>query len=62
MGRVEDRRLKRHHIEPHYRSREILETMIRAAGFEIVTVEPAATPTEEFWFIADRFAPVERLP
>ena len=57
MRWIEERRLKRHRLSPRYRSREALETMIRAAGFEIVTVEGPAVPrSEEFWFIADRRA------
>jgi predicted exporter/SAM-dependent methyltransferase len=62
MRWIEERRLKRHRLSPRYRSRELLETMIRAAGFEIVTVEPAAPLSEESWFVADRRAPGERSP
>jgi hypothetical protein len=56
IRRVEELRLKLHRRSPHYRSRDDLETMIRAAGFQIVTVEPAARLNEEIWFVADRCA------
>ncbi len=62
MRWIEERRLKRHRLSPCYRSREHLETMIRAAGFEIVTMEQAAPLSEEIWFIADRRAPGETSP
>jgi len=62
MRWIEERRLKRHRLSPRYRSRELLETMICAAGFEIATVEPAAPHSEESWFVADRRAPGETLP
>ena len=43
--------------------REDLETMIRAAGFQIVTVEgPAVLRSAEFWFIADKRPPGETSP
>jgi SAM-dependent methyltransferase len=57
MRRLEEFRLRRHRLPPHYRTCEALETMIRAAGFQIETVEPAAPRSEEWWFIA-----VRRLP
>jgi len=60
--RIEERRLKRHRIMPRYRSREALETLIRAAGFAIVTVEPAERISDEFWFIADRCTDGETAP
>ena len=62
LGWIEELRLKRHRLSPCYRSRETLETMIRAAGFEIVAVEPAAPQSEESWFIADRRASGETSP
>jgi SAM-dependent methyltransferase len=62
MWRIEELRLKRHRLSPRYRSRDLLATMIRAAGFEIVTVEPAAPLGEEIWFVADRRAPGETSP
>ncbi len=63
MRRIEEHRLKRHRLSPRYRSREVLETMIRAAGFKIVTVEgPAVQRREEFWFVADRDASGETSP
>jgi SAM-dependent methyltransferase len=60
LGRIEELRLKRHRLTPRYRSRELLETIICTAGFEIVAVESAAPLSEEFWFIADRCAPGEK--
>jgi hypothetical protein len=54
MRRLEEFRMRRHRLPPHYRTREALETMIRAAGFQIETVEPAAPGSEEVWFVADR--------
>ena len=63
MRRIEELRLKRHRLSPRYRSREVLETMIRAAGFEIVDGGGPAVPrSEEFWFVADRRAPGETSP
>ena len=63
MRWIEEYRLKRQRLSPHYRSREVLETMIRAAGFEIVAVEgPAVRRSEEFWFVADRRVPGETAP
>ncbi|MHB8910646.1 MAG: methyltransferase domain-containing protein [Syntrophales bacterium] len=62
LRRIEELRLKRHRLSPRYRSRETLETMIRAAGFEIAAVEPAAPRSEESWFIADRSAPGATSP
>ena len=63
MRRIEEHRLKRQGLSSHYRSREVLEMMIRAAGFEIAAVEgPAVRRSEEFWFVADRRAPGETSP
>lgn len=62
LWRIEELRLKRHGLSPRYRSREALETMIRAAGFEIVTAESAVPLSGEFWFVADRSAPGEGSP
>lgn len=54
MRRLEEFRLRRHRLSPHYRTREDLTAMIRTAGFQIETVEPAAPRSEEWWFIADQ--------
>jgi len=54
MRRMAERRLKRLCLLPHCRSREAIEAMIRAAGFEIETIEAAATGSEEVWFVAER--------
>jgi len=54
MRRLEEFRLRRHRLSPHYRTREALETIIRTAGFQIETVESAALGSGEWWFVADR--------
>ncbi len=54
MRVLEGFRLRRQGLTPRYRSREAVEAMIRAAGFRIETVEPAAPASGEAWFIADR--------
>ena len=54
MRRLEALRLKRHGMSTHYRSRDGLETMLRAAGFQVAAVEAASPDSEERWFIADR--------
>jgi len=54
MRRLEALRLKRHGMSPHYRGRDGMETMLRAAGFQVETVETASPGSEEYWFIADR--------
>jgi uncharacterized protein len=54
MRRLEEFRLRRHRLEPHYRSRDTIEAMIRATGFGIETVEAAAPGSEEAWFVAER--------
>ncbi len=62
LRRIEELRLKRHRISPRYRSRETLEATIRAAGFDMVTVEEDVPPRGELWFVADRRAPGETAP
>ena len=54
MRRLEALRLKRHGMSAHYRSRDGLETMLRAAGFQVSAVGAASPGSEEHWFIADR--------
>lgn len=54
MRRLEALRLKRHGMSTHYRSRDGLETMLGAAGFQVAAVEAASPGSEEHWFIADR--------
>ena len=55
--RIEEFRLKLHHMYPPYRTQPILETMIIAAGFEIVAIERDTPEGEEVWFVADRPLP-----
>jgi len=57
MRRLEEFRLRRHRLPPHYRTREALEAMVCTAGFQIETFEPAASRSEEVWFVADRPLP-----
>ncbi|MFH2075921.1 MAG: class I SAM-dependent methyltransferase, partial [Pseudomonadota bacterium] len=54
MRKLEELRLKRNSLKPHYRSRDTIEAVIRAAGFQIETVESAAPDSEEVWFVAER--------
>jgi SAM-dependent methyltransferase len=62
LRRIEELRLKRHRLSPRYRSREVLEMMIRNAGFAVGAVEPAAPLSGELWFVADRRASREGSP
>jgi len=54
MRRLKELPLRRHGLSPHYRTREALEAMIRAAGFQVETVEPKSPGSEECWFVAVR--------
>ena len=54
MRRLEELRLKRFGLSPHYRSRDAIEVMIRATGLGIEDVEAAAPGSEEVWFVAER--------
>jgi hypothetical protein len=62
MRALEEFRLRRLGLTPHYRSREGIEATIHAAGFRIETVEPSAPASEEIWFVAERSAPGEAKP
>ncbi len=52
MGRLEELRLKSHHLKPHYRTPAGLEALIVAAGFHMEEIRIAAPASEEFWFVA----------
>jgi len=54
MRRLKELPLRRHRLSPHYRTREALEAMIRAAGFQVETVEQKSPGSEECWFVAVR--------
>jgi len=54
MRRIEEFRLKLHHLYPQYRTQPFLEKMIIAAGFEIAAIEQDTPEGEEVWFVADR--------
>jgi uncharacterized protein len=51
---IEELRLKRHRLLPHYRTQVSLGAMIVAVGFEIIALEADTQEGEEWWFIADR--------
>jgi len=55
--RIEEFRLKFHHLYPRYRTQPFLETMIIAAGFSIAAIEQDTPEGEEVWFVADRRLP-----
>lgn len=54
MRRVEEFRLRRNRLSPHYRSCDALAAMLAAAGFVVITSESAAPGSEEVWFVAER--------
>ena len=54
MRSLEEFRLRRQGLIPHYRSRGTIEALLRGAGFVIETVEAAAPGSEEVWFVAGR--------
>jgi uncharacterized protein len=54
VRRLKELPLRRHRLSPHYRTREALEAMIRAAGLQVETVELKSPGSEEFWFVAVR--------
>jgi SAM-dependent methyltransferase len=60
--RIEDLRLKIRRLHPHYRTKDSLEAMIVAAGFEIAAIEADTPGGEEWWFVADRSPSEETEP
>jgi uncharacterized protein len=54
MGRLEELRLKSHHLKPHYRTPDGLEALIVAAGFHVEEIRRAVPGSEEFWLVAIR--------